>query len=457
MALRMIDESADVLAAYQTYWQSYLQGDMKALASCMDESFQVIGSTEGEIFFSKKEAMTFYQSTADQIAGNAEMRNRRIEQTNVDGLVLITETCDFYILIEGDWVFYSKARLSSLLAKKGDSWKFIQQHGSIPDARTEEGEQVAFNKIKKENIELREAVKRRTIELEQKNRELEIEAALERVRTVAMSMSTSDDLLSICQVTFKELQLLGFDDIRNAVIHIPNDEQKYFMDYDFSSFTGGQIGKVDYGLHPIVDEYLAKIRSAEDAFFEVVIEEEMLDGWNAFRRKSGQMNDQRLDDANALYYDLFSIGIGDIGISTFEPINKTQIEILKRFRNVFGLAYKRYTDIKLAEVQAREAQIEAALERVRAKAMGMHQSEEVGAVSDILFAELNNLDLDIRGCSIVVIDEPEDKMELWRARSNVAVKPFESTSLAKVMYILKKYTPDFFQNSLMLWAREKVN
>ncbi|GAB4372496.1 MAG: hypothetical protein Kow0042_15840 [Calditrichia bacterium] len=250
------------------------------------------------------------------------------------------------------------------------------------------------------------------------------------------------------KLPFHELEHLGFDHLRNALIHIPNDEQHYFMDYDFSAFTGGQIGKVEYGLHPIVDEYLEKIRSAEDAFCEVVIDEDMLDSWNDFRRKSGQMYDQRLDEADALYYYLFSIGSGDIGISTFKPIDNSQIKILKRFRNVFGLAYKRYTDITLAAIQAREALIEAALERVRAKAMGMRKSEEVSAVSDILFSELNKLDLDIRGCSIVVINEQEDKMELWRARSNVAVKPFERTSLAKAMTILKKYTPDFFPKFL---------
>ena len=112
-------------------------------------------------------------------------------------------------------------------------------------------------------------VDEKTDELLSKNKELEIEAALERVRTVAMSMTTSDNLLSICEVTFKELQKLGFDNLRNAVIHIPNDVQKYIMDYDYSEFTGGNIAKIKYGSHPIVDEYRKKIMSSEDAFFEV--------------------------------------------------------------------------------------------------------------------------------------------------------------------------------------------
>lgn len=97
-------------------------------------------------------------------------------------------------------------------------------------------------------------------------REAQIEASLERVRAVAMGMNKSDDLLSICEVSFKEFKKLGFDNIRNALIHIQYDNQKYFMDYDFSDLTGGAITKIEYGSHPVVEDYLKQIRSAKDAF-----------------------------------------------------------------------------------------------------------------------------------------------------------------------------------------------
>jgi hypothetical protein len=223
-------------------------------------------------------------------------------------------------------------------------------------------------------------------------REAQIEASLERVRAVAMSMNKPDDLLSICEVSFKEFKRLGFENIRNAIIHIPNDQQKYFMDYDFSEFTGEAITKIEYGSHPIVDDYLEKIRSAKDAYFEVVIEKDQLEGWKDFRKKSGQKDDPRLDEATAIYYYVFSIGVGDIGISTFKPIEDSQKKILKRFRNVFDLAYRRHNDIALAEEQAREAKIEAALEKVRAVAMSMNKPDDLLNISEVLFKEFQKLD-----------------------------------------------------------------
>ena len=51
-------------------------------------------------------------------------------------------------------------------------------------------------------------------ELEKKTRELEIEASLERVRAVAMSMNKFDDLLNICEVSFYEFKNLGFENWR---------------------------------------------------------------------------------------------------------------------------------------------------------------------------------------------------------------------------------------------------
>jgi signal transduction histidine kinase len=255
--------------------------------------------------------------------------------------------------------------------------------------------------------------KRKAVEAQ--NRDLEIEASLERVRTVAMGMNTSDDLLNICEVSFKEFKKLGFDNLRNAIIHILNDEKRFFLDYDYSDYLGGRITNINYNSHPFVEDYLRQIKKADDAFAQVVIESTELDGWKEFRRSGGQVDDPRLDETQSLYYYLFSIGVGDIGISTFSPIDDTQIKILKRFRNVFDLAYRRYNDIALAEVQAREAQIELALERVRARTMAMQSSNELKEVVLNMFDGLKSLGVDPTVCNISLMDKKTCDSDVWSA------------------------------------------
>jgi len=253
--------------------------------------------------------------------------------------------------------------------------------------------------------------KRKAVEAQ--NRELEIEASLERVRAVAMSMNKSDDLLSICEVSFHEFKKLGFDNLRNSIIHILNDEKGFFLDYDYSDHLGGSINKINYDSHPIVENYLKQIKKADDAFAEVIVEGSELEGWKDFRRKGGQQDDPKLDNIPALYYYLYSIGVGDIGISTINPIDGSQINILKRFRNVFDLAYRRYTDITEAEAQAREAQIEAAMERVRAKAMAMHSTKDISDATAIVFNELTGLGVNMERCGIAILHDKSSRLEIW--------------------------------------------
>jgi len=326
-------------------------------------------------------------------------------------MAVLVDEIKITMTIEGENIDLN-LRMSTVWELINENWKLIHWHGSKPEYDSGGTDTWHAEEWKQKNEALQKLVDEKTADLVYKNYELEIEAALERVRSVAMGMNAYDDLLNICEVSFHEFKNLGFDSLRNAVIHIQNDEQKYFMDYDFSDFTGGQIGKVSYGLHPVIDEYVKKIRSAEDAYFEVVIEEDMLDGWNDFRKKSGQMHDPRLEKAKTLYYYLFSIGIGDIGISTFEPISDSQIKTLKRFRNVFGLAYRRYTDIALAESQRREAEIQLALERVRARTMAMQKSEELLETVSLIYNQLREMGEEINQITIGVFKE-ENLIDLF--------------------------------------------
>ena len=55
-------------------------------------------------------------------------------------------------------------------------------------------------------------------------------------------------------------------------------------------------------------------------------------------------------------------------------------DIFKRFGKVFEQTYTRFLDLQKAEAQAREAQIETALEKVRSRSLAMHKSDELQEV-----------------------------------------------------------------------------
>ena len=73
------------------------------------------------------------------------------------------------------------------------------------------------------------------------------------------------------------------------------------------------------------------------------------------------------------------------------PYTEEENSILKRIAYVFEQSYIRFLDLQKAEAQAREAQIETALERIRARAMAMHTSDELIEVANILREQMGLL------------------------------------------------------------------
>jgi signal transduction histidine kinase len=222
-------------------------------------------------------------------------------------------------------------------------------------------------------------------------REARIETSLERIRATAMSMQKADGLLDVVQILHKELNALGVPEIRNTSINIFDDVNEKFLNYEYSDYNDKTAYEVDYNSHPSNLQFVSKMREHAEDFMITEFTGNDLKEWKKWIKNQGQKLDSALEQAECLYYYDYSIGLGSIGISTFSPISKVHLEILNRIRNVFNLAYRRYADITLAEAQAREAQIELALERIRAQVTAMQESSELLDIVVMMQAEFTKL------------------------------------------------------------------
>lgn len=243
---------------------------------------------------------------------------------------------------------------------------------------------------------------------EAQTRESQIQLALERVRARTMAMQHSDELSETAHILFQQFKHLGEDPIQ-ITIGIFNEEQNVI---EFRITGGdGSGSRIDQTFHADIDEptLINKFFRAwkENKKSTIIsLEGKELSQWIAYRNKiSGEYaheTEVKSTDRRYAAAGFFSKGL--LSVSTIKPPAAETIQILERFASVFDLTYTRFIDLKKAEAQAREAQIEAALERVRSRTMAMHQTSELQEVIHAVHKELLNLKLSIDGGSFVVIN-----------------------------------------------------
>jgi signal transduction histidine kinase len=113
--------------------------------------------------------------------------------------------------------------------------------------------------------------------------------------------------------------------------------------------------------------------------------------------------------------------IGEYGLlmaGCFEPFSDEVNDIIQRFGRVFQQSYTRYQDVQKAEEQAREATIEASLEKVRGKAMGMHDSNDLISTANLLFTELRRLGVDTFRSGVGLLTKENRNVKLYSATSS---------------------------------------
>src|SRR5665647_185281 len=109
---------------------------------------------------------------------------------------------------------------------------------------------------------------------------------------------------------------------------------------------------------------------------------------------------------------------------TLEPCPEAW-DIFKRLGKVFEQTYARFLDLKKAEAQARESQIQLALERVRARTMAMQRSDELADAAQLLFQQVKELGVHPWTSGFQLWDEDRKAVTVWTSTEGVLLPPFK--------------------------------
>jgi signal transduction histidine kinase len=109
----------------------------------------------------------------------------------------------------------------------------------------------------------------------------------------------------------------------------------------------------------------------------------------------------------------FSFSEGQFYVWTREQYSDAEIALLGRFKTIVELTFRRYLDLQKAEAQAREAQIETSLERVRSRTLAMQKSDELAETAAVLFRQLITLGIAPNRLYIAILKGENGDVEFW--------------------------------------------
>ncbi len=412
---------AEILQVMDDYWHSYFSGDLETWASYLTDHYRNIGTTKEEVWHCKQDIVDYTLRMIDQMLGMADWRNKTVDIIPMAPYVMVHELGNLYIKAEEGWVFYAQLRLSSVLEKTENGWRILHQHGSFPDAKADEGEAFGYDALKIENKKLRDAIQSRTLELEHKNRELEIEAALEKVRLRTMVMHHSSELREVVNELFEQMNPFGLAEW-GFQIRIANKDGNGFdawlstpslrilpEKYEIRTLDHWALHKYWRLYEDQVPFDTIELRDEDKRAFDYLIFEK-----SDLRKLSNAVKENIFSEDYVLI-SVASMKYGLLEAIDVNPKGDEEIDVLKRFAKVFEQTYTRFLDLQKAEAQAREAHIGAALERVRAASMAMHHSSELQDVVSVMFDQLEDLKLPIDGCQILTFEDSVRDLRFWSA------------------------------------------
>ena len=251
-------------------------------------------------------------------------------------------------------------------------------------------------------------------------REAQIESALEKVRSRTMAMQKSDELADAAYVLFQQLNHLGVIHERINIGIVK--EETNTIDFWITEQGGNQIN-TRFSASLNEPTTISKIYAAWKAGQKSMIVDltgEELKAWLKYLTEvigipfdPAFTHNRRVQTAG-----FFSKGM--LVLTTPEPLPEESIHLLEKFAGVFDLTYTRFNDLLLAEAQTHKANIEVALERVRARALAMQEPEELIEVAQVLRHEMGLLGVEeLETSSIYLHDENSDTVECWYAISDL--------------------------------------
>jgi signal transduction histidine kinase len=114
-----------------------------------------------------------------------------------------------------------------------------------------------------------------------------------------------------------------------------------------------------------------------------------------------------------IYLNTSYNNFGCLTISSVEPLQDDNFEILLRFAKVFDSTYTRFNDLKQAETQARQAIQRASVDRVRAEIASMRTTKDLERITPLIWNELTTIGVPFIRCGVFIMNQEQQQINVF--------------------------------------------
>ena len=141
---------------------------------------------------------------------------------------------------------------------------------------------------------------------------------------------------------------------------------------------------------------------------------------NLLQQSKSVTPEEKKSLADAVIESDKEISIIEFKLERTEKVKRTTAILLEQ--TIAELEQKR----KSVEDQNRELEIEASLERVRARTMAMQKSDELPEAADLLFQQVQSLGMKAWSAGYCIWDEDQQAVTAWMSSEGVLQAPFKA-------------------------------
>ena len=303
-------------------------------------------------------------------------------------------------------------------------------------------------KLKDLNASLNDRLKAIAIELQSKNRELEVEAALEMVRIRATAMRISSELAETSAVLFQQLNELNIKAIRIGVGIF--DDANDAMEIWLTTFSDSQeviriLDYVNLHIHPVF-ENIIPARKQNNPYAVTILEGEQVRRYYQTMSTYLSLPEQQQFNPREYFYSFF-FPDGTINVITLHILTDEECNIMIRFSQVFGLIYTRFLDLQKAEAQARDVKKQSSLDRVRGQIASMRSTTDLQSITPLIWNELKTLGVPFIRCGVFIIDEKTEIVQVYLSSPDG-----HSLAVLKLPFQINA----FIVNAIEYWRKKSI-